>query len=77
MKMILAVSPGGTVTVDHLPFAAGELVEVTLTPCVISKTVDPADPTEGGTYPLRGQQPYRYDDPFGPAWDDNDWECDS
>ena len=75
MKVVATVGPGGTVTVDHLPFAAGELVEVTLTPCPGPAAIDPADPTEGGKYPLRGTPGY-YIDPFAPAWDDDEWECD-
>ncbi len=46
----------------------------TTEPVAVATWVDPSDPTEGGKYPLRGSQPYRYDDPFGPAWDPDEWE---
>jgi hypothetical protein len=74
VKVVVTVGPDGTVTVDHLPFAPGEQVEVTITPQPVVPWPDPNDPTEGGKYPLRGKQPYRYDDPFASAWVDNEWE---
>jgi hypothetical protein len=61
------VQPGGTITLDHLPFAEGETVQV-----VIVRT-PAADPTEGGKYPLRGT-PGVYLDPYGPACAPEDWE---
>lgn len=68
VKVIATVQPDGTLTVGQLPFAPGEQVEVTVSPC-------PADPTEGGKYPLRGTPGY-YIDPFEPAWESDEWECD-
>ena len=68
-KIIATVRPDGTLDVGHLPFPPGERVEVTVSPHA-------DDPTEGGKYPLRGKTPYRYDDPFGPAWEPDEWECD-
>ncbi len=68
IKIIATVRPDGTLTVDHLPFPPGQRVEV-----VVSPTAD--DPTEGGKYPLRGRGPYKYDDPFEPACDPDDWEA--
>ncbi len=67
MKVRAVVQPDGKLVLDKLPFAAGETVEVQ-----VSTTV--ADPTEGGKYPLRGLTPYKYDDPFGPACDSDQWE---
>jgi hypothetical protein len=69
IKLTATVQPGGTLTLDHLPFAAGESVEVVLSPV----TTPAADPTEGGKYPLRGT-PGCYIDPFEPACDPDEWE---
>jgi hypothetical protein len=69
IKIITTVGPDGTLTVDQLPFAPGDRVEVTVSPWPGD------DPTEGGKYPLRGRGPYKYDDPFGPACDPDDWEA--
>lgn len=68
MKVRAVVQLDGKLVLDKLPFAAGETVEVQVSTAV-------EDPTEGGKYPLRGLKPYKYDDPFGPACDLDDWEC--
>ncbi|HVK17630.1 MAG TPA: hypothetical protein VM533_11835 [Fimbriiglobus sp.] len=60
------VRPDGSLTVDQLPFAPGQRVEVVVRPAT-------DDPTEGGKYPLRGTPGY-YIDPFEPACDPDDWE---
>jgi hypothetical protein len=60
------VRPGGSLTVEKLPFPPGQVVEVVVRPA--------ADPTEGGKYPLRGTPGY-YIDPFEPACDPDDWEA--
>jgi hypothetical protein len=78
------VGLNGTLTVSGaFPFATGETVELVVRPKTVAKTIPestaPAsldDPTEGGKYPLRGT-PYRYDNPFGCAWEDGEWETDS
>ena len=83
------VGSNGTLTVSGaLPFALGETVELTVRPKKTAIIEPPnsnsesaftnksIDPTEGGKYPLRGT-PYRYDNPFGSAWDDDEWESDS
>lgn len=62
------VRPDGSLTVEKLPFAPGQVVEVVVRPAA-------DDPTEGGKYPLRGRTPYKYDDPFGPAIDPDDIEA--
>jgi FtsP/CotA-like multicopper oxidase with cupredoxin domain len=62
------VRPDGSLTVDQLPFAPGQRVEVVVRPAA-------DDPTEGGKYPLRDGTPYKYDDPFEPACDPDDWEA--
>ncbi|BAY62514.1 hypothetical protein NIES22_25880 [Calothrix brevissima NIES-22] len=57
----------GTLIVKDLPFQAGEAVEIII---LESQThPQPANP-----YPLRGKQPYRYDEPFEPAVPLEDWE---
>lgn len=61
------VEPGGRVVVDHLPFEAGQQVELTI-------VTSPAPPSGKGKYPLQGSV-YRYEDPFAPAIDPNDWEA--
>ncbi len=66
IRFTATVPPDGTLKLDHLP--PGRTVEVVVTETVV-------DPTEGGKYPLRGREPYRYDDPFGPAMDADDWEA--
>jgi hypothetical protein len=55
------VRPDGSLTVEKLPFAPGQVVEVVVRPAA-------DDPAEGGKYPLRGTPGY-YIDPFEPACD--------
>lgn len=80
VKLLATVGPDGTLTLGGLPFPAGEQVEVTVAEVLVAEAPavegpDAADPTEGGKYPLRGTPGY-YIDPFKPAWDDDEWECD-
>lgn len=56
----------GTLTLEHLPFQAGESVEVIILPHHGSMQREES-------YPLRGT-PIRYDDPFEPAAVD-DWNA--
>ncbi len=56
----------GTLTLEHLPFPAGQPVAVTIVP--LPATSQPANP-----YPLRGA-PLRYDRPTDPAALD-DWDA--
>ena len=58
------VGQDGTLTLNHLPFPAGESVEVIILPRPAS--LQPGDP-----YPLRGSR-VRYDDPLQPVASD-DW----
>jgi len=60
------VLPNGTIVIDELPFAAGEMVKITIEK---APKFDPDNP-----YPLRGT-PYRYDDPFGPAVPLDEWDA--
>ena len=54
------VSEGGTLALKNLPLAAGERVEVII---LVGGTVAHPD-ADSSQFPLRGLQPYRYDDPF-------------
>ncbi|QLE57669.1 hypothetical protein [Nostoc sp. TCL26-01] len=58
----------GTLVIKDLPFHAGEAVEIII---LESHT----HPPKANPYPLRGKQPYRYDDPFEPAVPLEDWEA--
>ena len=69
LMLTVTVQPGGTITLERLPFNEGDAVQV-----LIVRAPTPADdPTEGGKYPLRGT-PGVYIDPFEPACDAEDWE---
>ena len=61
------LTKNGTLIIEDLPFQAGEAVEIII---LESHT----HPQEANLYPLRGKQPYRYDDPFEPAVPLEDWE---
>jgi len=61
------VQKGGTLTISDLPLAPGQ--EVALTIVATDPVTSPAD-----RYPLRGTV-YRYDEPFAPAIDPDDWEA--
>lgn len=61
------VQPEGVLTLRNLPLPAGEKVEVII--LVAPPAIAPSE-----QYPLRGSQPYRYDDPFEPAVPEEDWE---
>ncbi len=51
-----------------LPFHAGDTVEVIILERLSCQQEQTATPTlESNLYPLRGKQPYQYDDPFAPA----------
>lgn len=60
------VSQDGSIVVSGLPFRAGEKVEVL---CIETSPV-----LQGDRFPLRGRQPYRFDDPFSPAIAPEEWE---
>jgi hypothetical protein len=68
ITVVATVRPDGSLTVEKVPFPPGQRVEVIVRPAA-------DDPTEGGKYPLRGREPYKYDDPFGPAIDADDIEA--
>jgi hypothetical protein len=60
------VSDDGSLTLENLPFAAGEEVEVTV-------TAEGRQSHDLARYPLRGT-PIRYSDPTSPVAED-DWEA--
>lgn len=60
------LTQNGTLTLDHLPFQAGEAVEVIVMP---NKLV----PLSTDLYPLRGT-PLQYDEPMGSVAEE-DWEA--
>jgi hypothetical protein len=61
------VEEGGMLTISHLPLAPGQ--EVMLTIVSSDPVTSPVD-----RYPLR-DTPYRYDEPFAPAIDPDEWEA--
>lgn len=65
-----AVTDGGIIQIDGLPFAAGEQVEVVVKPL----PSPPAEQSEAERYPLRGL-PYKYERPFDPAVPLEDWDA--
>lgn len=71
-KVEVVLSENGTLVLKGLPFQAGEVVEVIILQqsAPRSQAQDAINP-----YSLRGQQPYRYDDPFEPATALEDWEA--
>jgi hypothetical protein len=60
------VTKDGKVTIQDLPFRAGEKVEVTVIPRKVKTT-------KGKRYPLRGK-PVSYNDPFVGV-DEDEWEA--
>ena len=65
-RVEITLQQDGTLTLDRLPFHAGQAVEVIILP-VVTKP-DAADP-----YPLRGV-PIQYDRPCDPVAED-DWDA--
>lgn len=66
-KVESTVQTEGVLTLRNLPFPPGEKVEVLI-------LVQQPDLAKTDKYPLRGSQPYVYDDPFEPAVPEEDWE---
>ncbi len=72
IKTIL--TENGTLTLQDLPFKAGDAVEVIILErhkLQVSET--PTSHSDSEHYPLRGKQPYYYDDPTEPVALE-DWE---
>ena len=64
-KTTVTVQKDGRITLDSLPFQAGEQVDV-----IVESASAGMHPKE--RFPLRGT-PYRYDRPFDPAIPVEDW----
>lgn len=65
-KTEVIVKEDGSIDISGLPFAPGVRVEVVVT--------DMAPFQSEAEYPLRGT-PYKYENPFGPAVEEDDWEA--
>ena len=61
------LTENGTLTINNLPFQAGETVEIIV--------LESSQSAKLNLYPLRGKEPYSYDDPFGSAIPLEDWEA--
>jgi hypothetical protein len=74
-KVETILAEDGTLILRDLPFHAGDTVEIiilerpsTLPEKVLTNQLEPT------LYPLRGKQPYHYEDPFEPAVPPEEWE---
>jgi hypothetical protein len=67
------LSEDGMLALWDLPFRAGDRVEV----IVLADDNQRASNSRSNAqrFPLRGTQPYRFDDPFGPAVPEEEWEA--
>jgi hypothetical protein len=72
-KVEVTLAKNGTLTLEGLPFHAGDAVEVIILERSDKQSRLPM-PSATNPYPLQGKQPYRYDDPFEPAVPPEDWE---
>ena len=61
LEQNIVVEQDGVVEIGELPVPAGDRVRVIV---LIS---DEQQPNSQPRYPLRGQQPYRFDDPISPV----------
>ncbi|MBD2772961.1 hypothetical protein [Iningainema tapete] len=73
-KIETVLTEDGTLTLQELPFHAGDAVEVIIleTKTPQHKTT-PKPQSDTNRYPLHNTQPYRYDDPTEPVALE-DWE---
>ena len=65
-KISATVGSDGSLNVKNLPFSPGERVEVII--------LAPNEQGASDRYPLHGA-PYRYDQPFEPAVNPDEWEA--
>jgi hypothetical protein len=65
-QAVVTLDKDGTLVLQHLPFHAGDRVQVTVSPSASPTTSE-------GRYPLRGTV-LRFDHPFEPAAE-NEWEA--
>jgi hypothetical protein len=71
-KVEVTLAQNGTLTLEGLPFHAGDAVEV----IILERRSGQSRlsmPSATNPYPLRGTV-YRYDEPFEPAVPPEDWE---
>ena len=64
-RIEITLTQNGTLTLDHLPFQAGEAVEVIVMPHSLT-------PVSQDRYSLRGA-PLDYEEPMEPAVAEEDW----
>jgi hypothetical protein len=69
-KVEMVLAEDGALLLQNLPFHAGDAVEV-----IVLERPKTQEESESTLYPLRGKQPYRYDEPFEPATPLEDWEA--
>lgn len=67
------LTQNGTLTIDDLPFQAGETVEVIVLPHVLSPSSHALSPSSPDRYSLRGT-PVQYQEPMEPVAE-HDWEA--
>ena len=73
-KVEVVLTEDGTLTLQGLPFHAGDAVEVIILETKTSQPQAQHLPQSGtNPYPLRNTQPYHYDDPTEPVALE-DWE---
>ncbi|AFZ24251.1 hypothetical protein Cylst_2007 [Cylindrospermum stagnale PCC 7417] len=73
-KIELVLTEDGTLTLQGLPFHAGDAVEVIILEAKISDNQVALKPqSETNPYPLHDTQPYRYENPTEPVALE-DWE---
>ncbi|HYW19636.1 MAG TPA: hypothetical protein VE956_10050 [Nodularia sp. (in: cyanobacteria)] len=73
-KIEVILTEDGTLTLQGLPFHAGEAVEVIILEAkTLQNQADPKSQLDKNLYPLHDTQPYQYDDPTEPVALE-DWE---
>ncbi|WP_414526642.1 hypothetical protein [Nodularia chucula] len=73
-KIEAVLTEDGTLTLQGLPFHAGETVEVIILETkTLQNQADPKSQSDKNSYPLHNIQPYQYDDPTEPVALE-DWE---
>jgi hypothetical protein len=72
LKVEVVLKEDGTLTLQDLPFYAGDAVEVII--LGLSVTIGSQRPQEKTILPLKGSV-IRYDDPFEPAVTQDNWEA--
>lgn len=74
-KVKAVLAEDGILVLKSLPFQAGDEVEAIVLKCDrTDQNQILKEKSESNLYPLQGQQPYRYDEPFEAATSLEDWE---